>query len=140
MSIHSQLTGADLHENKGVATAAAGTVATASGTGTTNWLTPNNQTFLFANCASPGSIVIPIPEACTLIRFVVGLSSSYGVTVTLTNNISGAVTISPTIGAPGISTFTALSNNNFTAGTYLTFTLSSGWSAPPGVTFYFNIT
>ena len=95
MSIHSQLTGADLHENKGVATAAAGTVATASGTGTTNWLTPNNQTFLFANCASPGSIVIPIPEACTLIRFVVGLSSSYGVTVTLTNNISGAVTISP---------------------------------------------
>jgi hypothetical protein len=47
MALHKDLTGADLHESKGVATAGAGTVYVANGAGSGAWTAKNSDNLVF---------------------------------------------------------------------------------------------
>lgn len=77
---HSQLTGAQLHEPKGVATATAGTVYIADGSGSGSWQTPNtsivqpNSRLLqtsFTDITNPSSVYFYIPHNCSLVALTV---------------------------------------------------------------------
>lgn len=72
MTIHASLTGANLHESKGVATATSGQVDIADGAGSQAWTTPrsvwknNNYVTLnayFADVSTPGSVFVVCPIA-----------------------------------------------------------------------------
>lgn len=78
---HKNLTGADLHEPKGVATAGAGTVYEADGAGSGSWVDPlinlNNENLVvatgqIADLSTPNDYcVIPAPLGCTAVRVAV---------------------------------------------------------------------
>lgn len=137
---HSTLSGADLHELKGVATAASGAVATASG-GATVWqkITTTNVdstsllrvnegvvTASLDDVSTASFVLIPLPK-CTVNTVYLTLSTGITVadsTVTFTNSTGpatlGTKTITQSGSTEGTSfTFTATTNNAFTTGTYL---------------------
>lgn len=133
MPVHADLTGADLHEPKGVATANANEVYVANGTGSGAWQKITSasldtvslkQRFLTAvlpDVSTPSSVLISLPAAGK----VVGISYVLGGAITVANsNISvtrgsgaslGAATLIPySSSAEGDQfTFTPSGNNNF---------------------------
>lgn len=77
---HKNLTGASLHEPKGVAAAGADTAYIADGAGSGAWTDPlagvNNKNLLFlavpfADVSAPSSIYVPVPLACKLTKVTV---------------------------------------------------------------------
>lgn len=136
MPAHNTLTGADLHESKGVASASANTVAVADGAGSTNWtkvtassidtttilnLNKMTLTYQIPTAASASDIYIAVPRAGNLVK--VSATLNIGITVTdLTLTIRNGATISGTLVIPQAGSTagttgntTALSTNSFAA-------------------------
>lgn len=145
MALHSQLTGADLHEPKGVESASANQVYVADGSGSGSWqkLTgdsldtddiqnPNNV-YLHAvlpDVSTSSSILVPAPSGCTFESAVLVLGAAIttaDASVTFVRNdassFGSAVTIVQAASAEGTTfTFTATTNKTITANGYVKIT------------------
>lgn len=140
MPEHRDLTGADLHEPKGVASASSGTAYFANGTGSGSWRkvdkTDLNNTNLFPNLytlevvladiSTAETVLVAVPYSSTLVK-VVGLlggaitDANSSVTI-LQNGGStiNTITVSYTGSAKGVSTVVSpTSNNTFSEGGYV---------------------
>lgn len=158
---HRTLTGASLHENKGVDTALVDYVATSDGAGATVWkklTAPNFDTGVLPS--SPKTYVsiqfdlngtygawMPIPISGTIskIYFAVDqvISSTGSVTLTFANSSSltmGTHSFSNTDDVTAGSSITPTTNNSFTAGQTLKITWSTGMSASAIVHVVFEVT
>jgi hypothetical protein len=138
MTEHSALAEAELHENKGVAAAAANTVATADGAGATVWqkitssnidtgsiFTVNKE---YIHCVIPDVstadttyVYVPFAGTLTLVGTVLeNTITTADSTVTVYNHAgasAGTITISYSGSAAGdIDSLSPVSNNTFTAG------------------------
>lgn len=138
MAEHSVLAEAELHENKGVSTAAANTVATANGSGATVWqkitsssvdtssIFTTNKAYLTAeipDVSTSDTVYVYVPFAGTLTLVGTVLENAITVadsTVTIRNNggsSAGTITIAYTGSAAGdVDSLSPASNNTFTAG------------------------
>jgi hypothetical protein len=96
MALHKDLTGSDLHEPKGVASASAGQVYVANGSGSGVWTSKNGdilnanyftlQGYMadIGNAGAPsGSVYFYIPQKCELVSFTSILSAA----ITTTNAV-----------------------------------------------------
>ena len=112
MAHHKDLTGVDLHEPKGAASAAAGTVYVADGLGSGSWLPrlPNNVILnaRIDDVSTAGDIYIPVPIAGVITRISTTLGAAISVAdANITFSINGvaidgsAITIAFTGSAPG---------------------------------------
>lgn len=142
MVAHSALTGSNLHEPKGVASAASGTVYVADGAGSGTWATLTTSSLnsgslkninkykayaQFDDISTADFLLIPVPEAAVLDKVTVILHATISggdSTLTFTNSTGpvslGTLIIANTGSAEGtIFTFTPGANSSFTAGTYL---------------------
>ncbi len=150
MVAHADLTGADLHEPKGVSTAAANTHYAASGAGSGTWqkLTASeidttsvfNTNIFFLTVRIPdigtaSSVYVPIPVNCTLTRVVTAVQAAPATTDTILTIANYALTTIGTItiafsgsAAGDIDTLTATTNNTFLADTFLKITTDGGAS------------
>lgn len=142
MALHKDLTGANLHEPKGAASATANTVYQADGSGSGAWakIASGNidtssifDTNKFSICvtlpdvSTADFVLVPCPFACTLNRVTTILHaaiSAADATVTVTNSTGpatvGTLTIANASSAEGdIDTLSASVNNTFSAGSYV---------------------
>lgn len=149
MTAHSALTGSNLHENKGVASASDNYVATAT-SGATVWkkitaanvdttsiFTLNTQiiTFYIVDVGSASTTYYPIPLAGTVTKVYLTIQNTVATAdtiLTFKNNTGGSmgtltVTLSGTA-AGNIYSLTPASNNTFTAGQVLQITSDGGSS------------
>jgi hypothetical protein len=138
MVAHASLTGANLHEPKGAASASADTVYVADGAGSGSWvkidsanldatslLTTNKLVFstILTDVSTASSVYVPIPVACTINRVETCLQAAIttgDATVTVRNNTDtsmGTITVTQAGSAAGdVDTLSPASNNTFTAG------------------------
>lgn len=136
MPLHSSLTGSELHENKGVATATTGTVATAS-SGATVWqkiktanidttdiFTTNVQTLtaVIDDVSTASTIYLAMPYDCTVEKIVTVLGNAVTVadsTITCRNHVGtsmGTITVAYSgSGAGDVDSLLPTSNNTFSA-------------------------
>lgn len=141
MAEHNTLTGADLHESKGVATAGNGTVYIADGVGSGTWAkigpgslasslpTPNRYalSLTLADVSAPSFVLIPVPFNSTFISAYCALASAIttadsALTFTKTGAVSfgSALTITFTGSAEGTTfTFTPTINTSVNAGQFI---------------------
>lgn len=141
MALHSTLTGADLHESKGVDSAPANTVYLANGAGSGTWtqvpasaidtttiknLNKDFITVTIRDIATPSVLVVPIAVNCTLtnaMSCITGAISGGDALLTLTragSSTIGTITIAASGSGEGIlDTITTPTNNVFTAPSYL---------------------
>ena len=123
MPLHSALTGADLHEPKGVAAAAAGKVYLSDGLGSGSWVVPPyTLTTRLDDVSTVSTVYIPIPFAGTVTKVVTVLEGSLttaNATVTVKNaagSSMGTLTITQSGSAAGdIDTLSPVSNNTVTS-------------------------
>lgn len=124
---HSSLTGADLHEPKGVATANSEDVYVANGSGSGAW---KGQTLLLnkkmTDISSSFDRYIPLPVACKVIHITTALSAAISgsdLVLTIKNaagSSMGTITVAQSGSAAGtIDTLTPSSNNTFAVNTAL---------------------
>ena len=124
---HSSLTGADLHEPKGVATANSEDVYVANGSGSGAW---KGQTLLLnkkmTDISSSFDRYIPLPVACKVIHITTALSAAISgsdLVLTIKNaagSSMGTITVAQSGSAAGtIDTLTPASNNTFAVNTAL---------------------
>lgn len=136
MVAHSALTGANLHEPKGVATASVGQVYVADGAASGVWqkigtseldtaeLFNSNEIYLQAvidDVSTAGTVYIPVPTNCTLNKVITVLANAITVanaTLTVSNHAGtsiGTITVAFTASAAGdVDTLAATTNNTFT--------------------------
>lgn len=122
MPAHSALTGADLHEPKGVATATVGEVYLADGLGSGAWVNaPYAVSGIINDVSTAASIYIPIPFAGTVVKVVTVLAGSLttaDATVTVrdaADTSMGTITITQSGSAAGdIDVLNPVSNNTVT--------------------------
>lgn len=122
MPLHSALTGADLHEPKGVASAGAGEIYLSNGVGSGSWVVPPyTLTGVIDDVSTAATIYLPIPYAGTVTKVVTVLAGSIttaNATVTVRNAAGtsmGTLTITQSGSAAGnIDTLTPVSNNTVT--------------------------
>lgn len=132
MPLHSALTGADLHEPKGVAAATSGQVYVANGAGSGAWTSGYNFNkgtvttyWPDVTTADPLYVVFPFPCTIDVITTVLGdgalATADEVITVTRNGTDSlGQITITQSGSAEGdIDSLTPVSNNTLTAGQYL---------------------
>lgn len=149
MALHKDLTGADLHEPKGQASAAANTVYVANGAGSgthqkialasldlTSVQNPNTvyvEGFL-DDVSNPSFIIIPAPEGCTFVSAQMFLSAGITVAnaiVSFTRNDGSSFGSSVTITQAGSTegtpfSFTATLNQTITNPGYVKVTTDGG--------------
>lgn len=148
MSVHANLTGADLHELKGAAAAAANTVPVANGAGsttfqkltsgsidTTSIFTTNliRYAVRFPDVGAVSTVYVPVPAAATFnsayITVQAALTGANSI-LTFANHASaviGTSTLTFAASAAGDTfSFTASVNNTFTAGQLLRITSDGG--------------
>ena len=122
---HSSLTGADLHEPKGVETANSEDVYVADGSGSGSW---KGQTLLLSKKLTDisGSFdrYIPLPVACRVVHITTAISAAISgsdLVLTFKNAAAasmGTVTVTQSGSAAGdIDTLTPSSNNTFAVNT-----------------------
>lgn len=164
MALHSSLAEAELHENKGVSTAANNTVATSNGSGATVWekiatdhintssifnINKAYVTLVIPDVSTASTVYFYVPFAGTLATVGTVLESAITAadsTINVKNNggsSAGTITIAHTGSAAGdIDSLTPVSNNTFTAGQRLSIETdgASNGSAKLFVTLVFNIT
>lgn len=137
MPEHSTLTGADLHEPKGVETASAGTVYVSDGAGSGTWIllpatslgasnfNVNKRIVYvrFPDVSTAGSVYVPIVDNCTITKITSVLQAAItgaDSTVTVYNNAGvsmGTLTIAYSGSAAGDKdTLSPSANNTFTNG------------------------
>jgi hypothetical protein len=122
MPAHSTLTGADLHEPKGVAAAAAGKSYLSDGVGSGSWLIPPyTVSMVLADVSTASTIYLPIPLAGVVTKVVTVLAGSLTTansTVTVRNAAGasmGTLTITQSGSAAGdIDVLNPVSNNTVT--------------------------
>ncbi len=122
MPLHSALTGADLHEPKGVAAAGAGEVYLSNGAGSGSWVVPPyTLTGVIDDVSTASTIYFPIPYAGTVTKVVTVLAGSLttaNATVTVRNAAGtsmGTLTITQSGSAAGdIDVLNPVSNNTVT--------------------------
>lgn len=160
MPAHSALTGADLHEPKGVASASANTVYVANGAGSGTWIkvgpdqtnittvfNQNEDTVMYKynDIGTAGSKFIPISRACTVqtVTVVLDLLTATASTVLTFKNNSGVsmgtITILSGATAGTVYSLTPASDNTFTAGTKLQIDTDGGTSTASDVSIAFNL-
>lgn len=97
---HSALTGAQLHEPKGAATAANGTVYTANGAGSGVWTSPTatirnlnkfNVETTFTDVGTAGAVYLNCPNKATLTRLNVILYGTIDADTVITIHIDGVL-------------------------------------------------
>jgi hypothetical protein len=159
---HSQLTGASLHESKGVSSAAADTVAVATGGGSTVWekITPDSLNSTLVDRTTLRTLVVQmtdvtlaqvvyavIPFACTVTKVSSVISNAFATAnciVTVANNAGssmGTITIATAGSAAGdIDTLSPSSNNTFTAGQTIRLTSDGGGTTATPCTFTIEYT
>ncbi len=124
---HSSLTGADLHEPKGVETANSEDVYVADGSGSGSW---KGQALLLdlklTDISSSFDRYVPIPVACKVVQITTALSAAISgsdLVLTVKNaagSSMGTITVTQSGSAAGdIDTLTPTSNNTFAANTAL---------------------
>lgn len=129
---HSSLTDPYIHEPKGAASAAAGRVYVANGSGSGTWtaketLVSETLTGYIEDVSSVETVHVPIPHAGTITKVITVLEGAIGsadATVTVKNGSAvsmGTLTISHTGSASGdIDVLNPTSNNVISAHTFLT--------------------
>ncbi len=124
---HSSLTGADLHEPKGVATANSEDVYVANGSGSGAW---KGQTLLLdlklTDISGSFDRYVPIPVACKVLHITTALSAAIAgsdLVLTVKNAAAatmGTITVAQSGSAAGdVDTLTPTSNNTFAVNTAL---------------------
>lgn len=148
MAEHSTLTGASLHEPKGVAAASANTVYTADGAASGAWqkvtssminsssvfdVNKGYYTGAFADVSTADEMFFPFPFAATVTRVTTVLGGAITVgdstlTVTKTGGSSlGTITVAQSGSAEGdVDTLTPVANNTLTAGQYIKIACDGG--------------
>jgi len=137
MVLHSALTGADLHEPKGIATATSGQEYVADGAASGAWTTVYNRNLGTMNTYWPDvttadPLYIVFPFACTIntITTVLGdgaLATADEVITVTRNGVDslGTITITQAGSAEGdIDVLSPVANNTLTANQYLRFSNS----------------
>lgn len=141
MAEHSTLTGADLHESKGVSTAGNGTVYIADGVGSGTWAkvgsgnlasslpSPNRYalTVVLADVSTASNVFVPIPLASTFISAYCTLGNAITVADSVVSfEKNGAVsfgtglTVAFTASAAGTTfTYTPTANQSLNAGQFI---------------------
>lgn len=154
MSLHSALTGADLHEPKGAAAASANTVYVANGSGSGAWSKVGssqidsatvlnvNKGFLpyvYLDVGTAGSQYIILPAACTITKISAvaeGAMATASTVLTFKNaggSSMGTITFTSAAVAGDTGSVTPASNNTFTAGQALKIDTDGGTSTTPNV-------
>lgn len=156
MVAHRDLTGADLHEPKGVATASIDTIYVADGSGSGSWkkveatslsgtsiknLNKFHVSGYFQNMNTAStSIYIPVRADTRLLQVYVTQQSNNSANITLSffDNLNnsmgeGLVLISAGSAAGNTYTFAPTAASVFTADTFLRVTTSGGGTACPGI-------
>jgi hypothetical protein len=139
MAQHSEISDPDIHEPKGITTAAAGTVYKADGSGSGDWELPTvSERLVFCavinDVSTAGSVYIPIPLACTILGATTvlgGTISGANSSITFFNgaatSLGSAMTVTQSGSAAGdIDTFTATTNTAMTANSYVKVTTDGG--------------
>lgn len=160
MPEHRDLTGASLHESKGVDSAAANTVYVANGAGSGAWsklpaaavdtstiknTNKEHITVFFDDIGTAGSRYIPILRACKINLVYVSpqLATAGSTTViTLRNDAGtamGTINIPSAAAAGSLQTTTPVANNTFTAGTKLQIDTDGGTSTASDAIFTIEI-
>lgn len=132
MALHSTLTGADLHEPKGIATATSGQEHVANGAGSGTWTSIFNRnigtmTSYWPDVTTADPLYLVFPFACTITRITTVLgdgalaTADEVITVTNTGGASlGTITIAFTGSAEGdVDQLSPVSNNTLTANQWL---------------------
>ncbi len=163
MATHASLTGGNLHEPKGVSSAAANTVYVANGSGSGTWQTLTSSSintgsilnvnkYKFAvqmdDISTADFILVPVPSSATLTKCTVILNNaitSADSTLTFTNSTGPSTLGSLAIANSGSSegsrfTFTPGANNAFTAGSYLKIANDGGSSTTCKATLFLEWT
>lgn len=147
---HSTLTGSDLHEPKGAASASANTLYVADGSGSGSWLkiTSANLDLTslfnvnvfhvsvpFLDIGTAGSIWVPVPHAAILnsvVCILQGAAATTDTILTVANtalSTIGTITVAFSGSAGGdVDTLTASVNNTFSANTFVRITSDGGAS------------
>lgn len=146
MPSHSSLTGADLHESKGVASAAVGQLYFADGAGSGTWVTlgasgyvKGSLTIWMDDAGTSQTWYVPMPFACTVnsIYVVMNAATSTNTTNFTVKNAAGTTmtggTAAVTAGtaAGTVTTLTTTGNNTFAAGAALRFASDGGTTNNP---------
>lgn len=142
MPQHSEISDPNLHEPKGISTAADGTVYIADGAGSGLWELPSvserfTLTATMADVSTAGSVYIPVPVDCTILGAVTCLQAAITTansSVTFFRNaatsLGSAMTVAFTSSAAGdVDTFTATTNTAATAGEYIRVVSDGGSSS-----------
>lgn len=161
MVAHKDLTGADLHESKGVASASINTVYVADGSGSGTWktleassisgssvLNINKQfvSFNFPDIGTLGSRYLAFTRACRIDKVTVVLQ---GATATTATNLTfrndagtsmGVLNIGNAATAGAVGTLVPVSNNTFTADTKLQVDTDGGTSTNVAVEITLEVT
>lgn len=161
MPKHADLTGAELHEPKGVDAASASTVYLANGAGSGSWtklpasaidtttiknVSKEQITTLFIDIGTVGSQYLVIGKACRIDKVwsTPQLATATSATIVTIRNDAGTsmgtITIPSGAAAGSIQSLTPASNNTFTAGTKLQIETDGGTSTASNVTFTFELT
>ena len=161
MPLHSALTGAELHEPKGVASASVDTVYVASGAGTGTWQKVGSSqinsssvlnlnkavlTFTYDDVGTAGSQFVPMPAACTVNKItavIQTIPTTNNTVLTIRNDAGtsmGTITILAAAAAGSVGTLSPSSNNTFTADTKLQIDTDGGAANNPDVTFAISYT
>lgn len=148
---HSTLSGSDLHEPKGAASASADTVYVADGSGSGAWAKIDSANLdstsifdsniyhisvPFLDIGTAGSVWVPVPHASTLqsvLSVLQGAAATTDTILTVANTAGstiGTITIAFTGSAGGdVDTLAAAVNNTFSANTFVKITSDGGTSS-----------
>ena len=162
MSGHSSLTGADLHEPKGVESASIDTIYVADGVGSGAWekLTTDsvntgsllnvNKTYVHVwldDVSTASSILVPFSYSGTVTKVtsvIAGAIATADSIITVTDNggsSMGTLTIAFTGSAEGdVDTLTPTSNNTFTSGQRIKIATDGGSTNAIRISFILDIT
>lgn len=161
MALHADLTGAELHEPKGVDSASADTVYIADGAGSGAWVkipsstidstsvknvNKEQLTFTFTDIGTAGSKYLVMGKACRIDKVwtTPQLATATAATVVTVRNDAGTsmgtISIPSGAAAGSIQSLTPASNNTFTAGTKLQLETDGGTSTASDVTFTIELT
>jgi len=131
---HSALTGSDLHEPKGVASATAGKVYISNGSGSGAWTSAGEIITGYIDDVSTAEVVhVPMPFAGTISKVITvleGAITNADATITVKNASAasmGTLTITQSGSAAGdVDTLSPSSNNTVSANTFITVETDGG--------------
>ena len=131
---HSALTGSDLHEPKGIASATAGKVYISNGSGSGAWTSAGEIITGYIDDVSTAEVVhVPMPFAGTISKVITvleGAITNADATITVKNASAasmGTLTITQSGSAAGdVDTLSPSSNNTVTADSFITVETNGG--------------